>query len=98
MTSTATLNKKLVIRSEMEFGDTWRNKAPIGIFPRYLSGTNEFQHILNLRSTTSMEDQLWFWTPEWQEGEREATREIQSEELSPLLNSMDEITKFLSSS
>ena len=41
-------------------------------------------------------EQAWFWTPEWQEGEREATREIAEGRLSTKFHSMDEVREHLS--
>ncbi len=42
------------------------------------------------------DDQEWFWTAEWQEGEEEATSEIQSGQLSQPLHSVEEIRQYLS--
>jgi hypothetical protein len=36
-------------------------------------------------------DQAWFWTPEWQAGEREASEEIGRGELSPVYASAEEM-------
>ena len=36
-------------------------------------------------------DQAWFWSPDWQAGEREADQEIASGELSPVYASADEM-------
>jgi AbrB family looped-hinge helix DNA binding protein len=40
-------------------------------------------------------DQAWFWTPEWQEQEREADEAIASEELSGPFESVDELVQHL---
>ena len=45
---------------------------------------------------TESGEQAWFWTPEWQEGEREATREIWEGGLSPKFHSMDAVREHLS--
>ena len=36
-------------------------------------------------------DQEWFWTEEWQEGEREVDRAIAAGDLSPVFSSVDEL-------
>jgi antitoxin PrlF len=36
-------------------------------------------------------DQAWFWSPEWQVGEREADEEIAAADLSPVYASADEM-------
>lgn len=36
-------------------------------------------------------DQALFWTPEWQEGEREADEQIASGNLSPVFDSVDDM-------
>jgi antitoxin PrlF len=36
-------------------------------------------------------DQAWFWSPDWQAGEREADEEIASGELSPVYGSAEEM-------
>jgi len=36
-------------------------------------------------------DQAWYWTPEWQEGEREADEQIARGELSPVFDSAEEM-------
>ncbi len=41
-------------------------------------------------------DQSWFWTEEWQEGEREASEEIREGKLSPRLYNMEEMEEYLS--
>lgn len=45
--------------------------------------------------STSPDDQSWFWTPEWQTGEREATLDIGRGELSEKLYGVDEIRQYL---
>ena len=45
--------------------------------------------------STSPDDQAWFWTTEWQAGEREATLEIQQGQLSRKLHSVEEIRQHL---
>ena len=47
-------------------------------------------------STSEEDDQAWFWTAEWQEGEQEATAEIQRGQLSKPLHSVEEIGQYLS--
>ena len=47
-------------------------------------------------STAEQDDQAWFWTTEWQEGEKEATSEIQRGQLSNSLHSVEEIRQYLS--
>ena len=47
-------------------------------------------------STAEQDDQAWFWTAEWQEGEKEATSEIQRGQLSHSLHSVEEIRQYLS--
>ncbi len=42
------------------------------------------------------DDQAWFWTPEWQAGEKEATAEIQKGQLSKKLRNAKEIRDYLS--
>ena len=43
----------------------------------------------------STDDQAWFWTPEWQAGEKEASEEIQQGRLSTKLHSAREIRQHL---
>ena len=50
----------------------------------------------NSRAVTVEDEQAWFWTPEWQDGEREASKEIREGQLSPKFHSMDEIREYLS--
>ncbi|HUY47759.1 MAG TPA: hypothetical protein VMV92_18835 [Streptosporangiaceae bacterium] len=40
-------------------------------------------------------EQVWFWTPEWQTGEQEATAEIIRGDLSPVFESADEMFEYL---
>lgn len=40
-------------------------------------------------------DQAWFWTPEWQEGEREADEDIKAGRLSGPFKTMEELKKHL---
>lgn len=47
-------------------------------------------------STLEVDPQAWFWTAEWQEGEQEATSEIQRGQLSKPLHSVEEIGQYLS--
>ena len=42
------------------------------------------------------DNQSWFWTPEWQQGEREASDDIREGRLSPAFHSMEEIEEYLS--
>lgn len=39
--------------------------------------------------------QGWFWTKEWQEGEKEVDKEIQNEELSPEFHTAEEGLEWL---
>ena len=43
----------------------------------------------------STDDQAWFWTPEWQAGEEEASAEIQQGQLSKSLLSAQDIRQHL---
>ncbi len=45
----------------------------------------------------STDDQAWFWTPEWQAGEKEASMEIQQGHLSRKLLSAEDIRQHLDS-
>ena len=45
----------------------------------------------------STDDQAWFWTPEWQTGEEEASLEIQQGHLSRKLLSAEDIRQHLDS-
>ena len=47
-------------------------------------------------SESEAEDQSWFWTPEWQSEEAEASQEIERSQLSKPLRSVDEIRQHLS--
>ena len=40
-------------------------------------------------------DQAWFWTPEWQKGEREADEDIKAGRLSGPFKTIDELKKHL---
>lgn len=40
-------------------------------------------------------DQAWFWTPEWQAGEREASEAIRHGDLSPVFDSADDMFAYL---
>jgi AbrB family looped-hinge helix DNA binding protein len=40
-------------------------------------------------------DQAWFWTPEWQKGEREAEEDMRAGRLSGPFKSVDELMKHL---
>ena len=80
MTGTAASNKDLVITSEIDTPN------------RFLSGTHEFQHVLDLHGTTSMGYQSWYWNPEWQEREREATNKIQNGQRSVILQSFGNLS------
>jgi hypothetical protein len=40
-------------------------------------------------------DQAWFWTPEWQAGEREAEEESRTGRVSGPFRSIDELKKHL---
>lgn len=42
------------------------------------------------------DDQTWFWTSEWQAGEKEATTEIQKGQLSKKFHDAEEIRAYLS--
>lgn len=42
-------------------------------------------------TSTETPDQAWFWTPEWQAGERQVDREIAAGNLSPVYDSLDEL-------
>ena len=42
------------------------------------------------------DDQTWFWTSEWQAGEKEATAEIQKGQLSKKFHDAEEIRAYLS--
>ncbi len=42
------------------------------------------------------DEQAWFWTPEWQEGEREVSEQIRDGQLSPKFHCMDEISAYFS--
>ena len=46
-------------------------------------------------SSHSTDDQAWFWTPEWQAGEKQATLEIEQGHLSRRLLSAEEIKQHL---
>ncbi len=48
------------------------------------------------RAVAVGDEQAWFWTPEWQDGEREASKEIREGGLSPKFRSMNEIREHLS--
>lgn len=52
--------------------------------------------IQEIHAEEQPDDQEWFWTAEWQEGEKEATSEIQSGQLSRPLRSVEEIRQYLS--
>jgi len=40
-------------------------------------------------------DQAWFWTPEWQQGEREADEDIKAGRLSGPFTTIEELKKHL---
>jgi len=40
-------------------------------------------------------DQAWFWTPEWQQGEREVDEDIKAGRLSGPFTTIDELKKHL---
>lgn len=40
-------------------------------------------------------DQAWFWTKEWQEGEREADEDIEQGRVSGPFDSVDELMRYL---
>ena len=44
------------------------------------------------------EDQSWFWTPEWQAGEKAASREIEDGDISPPFHDIEDAAEWLNSS
>ena len=40
-------------------------------------------------------DQAWFWTKEWQEGEREADEALKAGKMSRLFKNLNELKKYL---
>ena len=52
----------------------------------------------DIASHSTDDDQDWFWTPEWQAGEKEASEEIQQGQLSRKLRSAREIRQHLNTS
>lgn len=48
-------------------------------------------------TSTESADQAWFWTADWQAGEREVDRDIAAGNLGPVFESVDDFLKFLES-
>lgn len=55
-------------------------------FTRYEDGTITVRGLKTIPA-----DQAWFWSPEWQAGEREADQDIAAEDLSPVYGSAEEM-------
>ena len=95
MNTTATLDYDVLSDKGLGAFDSWLKVSLVDIANGAVSETCAALDVVNLYGTTS-DEQSWFWTAEWQSEELEATMEIEKNQLSPKLFTMEEISEYLS--